>query len=108
MTLQCFDSYCLITSLLCLKAIQTMFSWLQETYTGSVRPIYKISSDFINLLICQHNNDILDVLLANHPDLFHVLVEQSLIKTKHKALIVNAMSLTDDSVLRGSRRRVQV
>lgn len=52
--LQYFDSYCLITSLLCSKAIQTVSSSLQETLTDSVQPIYKLGSDYISLLMYQH------------------------------------------------------
>ena len=59
--------------------------------------------------VSTHNTNILDVLIANRPDLLRVHVWQSLIKTKHKALIVNANSLKAESVQRGSRRRrVQV
>ena len=36
------------------------------------------------------NNNILDQFLTNRPDLFTVQVVQSLVKTKHKALIINS------------------
>ena len=37
-----------------------------------------------------HNDNILHQFLTNRPDLFTVQVAQSLIKTKHKALIINS------------------
>ena len=49
-----------------------------------------------------HNSNILDMLLTNCLDLFHVQVGQSPINTKHKALIVNAKSLNEKSVQRES------
>ena len=62
-----------------------------------------------SVIVSTHNTNILDVLIANRPDLLRVHVLQSLIKTKHKALIVNANSLKAESSMRGSRRRrVQV
>ena len=37
-----------------------------------------------------HCNYIIDVILTNRPDMFNVEVGQSLLKTKHKALFINA------------------
>ena len=36
-----------------------------------------------------HNSNILDKFLTNRPDLFDIQVVQSLIKTKHKAVVIN-------------------
>ena len=55
-----------------------------------------------------HNNNILDVFLTNRPDLFIVQVGQSLIKTKHDALIVNSRTDCTDSTQRTKCHRVQI
>ena len=55
-----------------------------------------------------HNNNTLDVLLTNRPDLFDVQVGQSLVKTQHKVLIVNSKAEKSECVRYAPRHRVQV
>ena len=55
-----------------------------------------------------HNNNILHVFITNRPDLFDVQVGQSLIKTEHKALIVNSRIDCNAAKQRTPRRRVHV
>ena len=40
-----------------------------------------------------HNNNILDKFLTNRPDLFDIQVMQSLIKMKHKAVVINTLKV---------------
>ena len=53
-----------------------------------------------------HNNNIIDVFITNRQDLFDVQVGQSLIKTEHKALIVNSRIDCNAAKQRTPRRRV--
>ena len=55
-----------------------------------------------------HNNNILDKFITNRPDMFVVQVMQSLIKTKHKALIVNFKADCVQDVPRPGRTVVQL
>ena len=43
-----------------------------------------------------HETNILDKFLTNQPDLFDALVIQSLVKTKHKAVLVNCDKTTSN------------
>ena len=53
-----------------------------------------------------HNNNILDVFITNRQDLFDVQSGQSLIKTEHKASIVNSRIDCNAAKQRTPRRRV--
>ena len=55
-----------------------------------------------------HNNNILDKFITNRPDMFVVQVMQSLVKTKHKALIVNSKAECVQDVARPGRTVVQL
>ena len=50
-----------------------------------------------------HNNNVLNVFVTNRPTLFSVSVRYTLIKTRHKALIVNAKGEPDSSTVLAQR-----
>ena len=55
-----------------------------------------------------HNDNILDQFIINRPDLFVVQVAQSLVKTKHKALIINLKADCVQAVARPQRTTVTI
>ena len=52
--------------------------------------------------------NILDLFITNRPDMFNVQVEQSLISTKHKAIITNAKSIITQTGLGAHRKSIQI
>ena len=58
--------------------------------------------------VATHNENILDNFITNKPDLCVVQVAQSLVKTKHKALIVNSKAECAHAMPRPSRTFVQL
>ena len=55
-----------------------------------------------------HGANILDAFVTNSPDLFDLKIGQSLIITKHKALIVNDRSTKIQPVQYAARKSVQI
>ena len=68
----------------------------------------ELQTDLGLVQIPTHTNNILDQFVTNRPDQFVVQVAQSLVKTKHKALIVNSRADCVKVVGRPQRTKVTV
>ena len=78
---------------------------LKRLNTTDLQSLYGLDQ-IVN--VATHNDNILDQFITNRLDLFVVQVAQSLVKTKHKALIVNSKAECAHAMLRPSRTIVQL